>query len=85
MGDRRDPGAAVKIVEAKIVDWGDVDPSEFRIVPNVPPTEDMEETHDRTADRWRAAGNGGLPATGGSGKAEEMKAPDHVFARRASA
>jgi len=35
------PEAAGKIVEAKIAKWGDVDQDDFRIVPNVPPPEDM--------------------------------------------
>lgn len=35
------PEAAGKIVEAKIAEWGDVDRDDFRIVPNVPPPEDM--------------------------------------------
>jgi len=35
------PEAAGKIVEAKIAEWGDVDRDDFRIVPNVPPPEDL--------------------------------------------
>lgn len=50
------PGAAEKIVEGKIAEWGDADRGEFRIVPNVPPTDDMEDMDDRTADGRRAAG-----------------------------